>query len=509
MHSGKAWILVRWLVAVVASLVVVMVTVPATADEPADPSPPVSDQSEPEPGEPGPGEPEPGEPEPSGPEPQPSEPEPTVPEPTEVPVEPAPSADQVATSLTLTASRGRSGRLTALTATLTDAASAPVAGAAVTIQRRQAGAWTDVDSATTDGDGTVTVKDALGRSDEENAFRARFAGNAERLGSTSGEVVPELVAWRSFISLIMPRTVRDESYIDLTVYWRDSMAQPIDGPLVQIQRKSGNAWVTVRTMASGSDGRSTWSVMIRSDSQWRAIAVGADWVEGATSTVRTLDNQPPRAPVSLSSSAPKPTVRVPAQPRSTVSGPNVVITTIPDSVWAEMNGVTWTSGCPVGRSDLRLVRMNYWAFDGYRRRGEIVVHKDIATKTGKAFTSLYKRRIPIRSMYRVDRFGYNASLRGGDDHKSMAADNTSAFNCRRVVGNPNAISPHAYGKAIDINPWENPYRSSQGYTPNTWWPSRSHAEVAWRNSRHIVVHMMKYYGFRWTYGAGDLHHFDG
>jgi len=44
----------------------------------------------------------------------------------------------------------------------------------------------------------------------------------------------------------------------------------------------------------------------------------------------------------------------------------------------------------------------------------------------------------------------------------MAADNTSGFNCRRSVGSPNEWSEHSYGKAIDINPVENPYVSSSG-----------------------------------------------
>ena len=45
---------------------------------------------------------------------------------------------------------------------------------------------------------------------------------------------------------------------------------------------------------------------------------------------------------------------------------------------------------------------------------------------------------------------------GGDDDRSMAANNTSGFNCRRVAGQQN-WSAHAYGAAIDLNPLQNPY----------------------------------------------------
>ena len=45
---------------------------------------------------------------------------------------------------------------------------------------------------------------------------------------------------------------------------------------------------------------------------------------------------------------------------------------------------------------------------------------------------------------------------GADDDASMAANNTSGFNCRRVAGQ-RSWSEHAYGAAIDLNPVQNPY----------------------------------------------------
>ncbi len=90
----------------------------------------------------------------------------------------------------------------------------------------------------------------------------------------------------------------------------------------------------------------------------------------------------------------------------------------------------------------------------------------------------------------------------------MAAGNTSAFNCRQVVGNPGARSPHSYGRSLDVNTWENPYRSAQGTVPNTWWMGHSHTRVAWRSRSHAVVRLMASHGLRWTYGNGDTQHFD-
>ena len=56
---------------------------------------------------------------------------------------------------------------------------------------------------------------------------------------------------------------------------------------------------------------------------------------------------------------------------------------------------------------------------------------------------------PIARMRLVDDYD-------GDDDRSMAANNASGFNCRRVAGQRN-WSDHAFGAAIDLNPLQNPY----------------------------------------------------
>jgi hypothetical protein len=104
----------------------------------------------------------------------------------------------------------------------------------------------------------------------------------------------------------------------------------------------------------------------------------------------------------------------------------------------------------VSPADLRLVRVPYLGFDGVRRRGELVVHRDVAADVGRTFVRLADQGFAIRRMVRVDRYD-------GSDDASMAADNTSGFNCRKVVGGSGGWSQHAYGRAVDINPRENPY----------------------------------------------------
>ncbi len=108
-------------------------------------------------------------------------------------------------------------------------------------------------------------------------------------------------------------------------------------------------------------------------------------------------------------------------------------------------------GCPVGPAQLRLLRLSYWGFDDRAHRGAMVVNEAVAQSVISMFARLYTDRFPIRRMEPVDAFG-------GSDPASMAADNTSGFNCRDAVApGPPHWSVHAYGEAIDVNPVENPY----------------------------------------------------
>ncbi|WP_367920436.1 M15 family metallopeptidase, partial [Nocardioides ginsengisoli] len=117
---------------------------------------------------------------------------------------------------------------------------------------------------------------------------------------------------------------------------------------------------------------------------------------------------------------------------------------------AAMRGVTWHPGCPVPLRDLRVVRLTYRDFAGRRRTGRLVVHHDAVAAVGRIFRRLYEIDFPIRRMQPIEAYG-------GDDYASIEADNTSAFNCRPKTGSTTTWSQHAYGRAIDLDPLENPY----------------------------------------------------
>jgi len=119
---------------------------------------------------------------------------------------------------------------------------------------------------------------------------------------------------------------------------------------------------------------------------------------------------------------------------------------------------SWREGCPVGLDELRLLTLSHWNFDGRSTTGELIVRADAAELLVSVFRTLYEGYFPIERMELVDVYS-------GDDNLSMAANNTSAFNCREVAWKPGVWSNHALGAAIDINPLVNPYVSNTQILP--------------------------------------------
>jgi hypothetical protein len=114
-------------------------------------------------------------------------------------------------------------------------------------------------------------------------------------------------------------------------------------------------------------------------------------------------------------------------------------------------GASWHQGCPVGPAQLRTLHVSFVGFDGRAHTGAIVVNKAVTREATTIFRRLYAARFPVHRMEPIAAYG-------GSDPRSMAADNTSGFNCRYAVApGPKHWSVHAYGEAIDVNTVENPY----------------------------------------------------
>ena len=168
--------------------------------------------------------------------------------------------------------------------------------------------------------------------------------------------------------------------------------------------------------------------------------------------------------------------------------------------WAELRH-SYREGCPVGPAQLRTVHVRYWDFAGKPQRGAVVVARGEARAILGVFRQLWDAPFPIRRLRPVSEY------RGSDD-ASMAADNTSAFNCR-FVGGTSRWSMHAFGEAIDVNPVENPYvrgstvspRAGRAYLDRT----RYRKGMAVRNG--ILVRAFAAAGWKWGAGFGDYQHF--
>ena len=170
-----------------------------------------------------------------------------------------------------------------------------------------------------------------------------------------------------------------------------------------------------------------------------------------------------------------------------------------------IEGSSWHRGCPVGLDKLRLVEVSHWGFDGDVHHGRLVVHRREAGEIVRVMKRLFHLRYPIRRMELIDRYG-------ADDHRSMNADNTSAFNCRFVAGTTR-WSMHAYGLAIDLNPIENPYVSGSHVSPpaGTPYADRSrHARGMIHAGDQVVAAFAKKAGWEWGgswSGPRDYQHF--
>jgi peptidoglycan L-alanyl-D-glutamate endopeptidase CwlK len=106
------------------------------------------------------------------------------------------------------------------------------------------------------------------------------------------------------------------------------------------------------------------------------------------------------------------------------------------------------------RKSLTLVSVPYLSFDREVRKGQLVVHMEVAADVQEIFKKLLEMQFPIKQITPVVAYAW-------DDDASMAANNTSAFNYRVIVGT-DRLSNHSYGRAIDINPVQNPYTQRDG-----------------------------------------------
>ncbi len=158
----------------------------------------------------------------------------------------------------------------------------------------------------------------------------------------------------------------------------------------------------------------------------------------------------------------------------------------------QMRGVSFHEGCPVPFEDLRLLTISHFDLNGRLQEGEIVVHAAVAADMIAIFRSLHASQFPIERMKLVWEYA-------GSDDASCAANNTSAFNCRKVTGSTKSWSNHALGRAIDINPLWNPYVKRELIIPpkGSAFVDRAQKHPGMIHAGDPVVNAFKERGWSW------------
>jgi poly-gamma-glutamate synthesis protein (capsule biosynthesis protein) len=174
------------------------------------------------------------------------------------------------------------------------------------------------------------------------------------------------------------------------------------------------------------------------------------------------------------------------------------IRAMPAEVRRRMEGVSWKGDdprCPRWEA-LAYLELDHLTFDG-AARGELVVAREVAPRALALFGRLWELGFPIRQLRLVDDYG-------ASDEASMAADNSSAFNFRVIAGTQ-ILSQHALGRAIDINPVENPWRKPDRIVPEAGkaFADRSDVRPGMFVRPGPVVALLDEHGWEW---GGDWRH---
>jgi hypothetical protein len=165
---------------------------------------------------------------------------------------------------------------------------------------------------------------------------------------------------------------------------------------------------------------------------------------------------------------------------------------------------TWAPGCPVAAADLSWVRLTFRGFDGARHTGELLVNRSAAADLVQVFHDLYDARFPLEEMRITPKAEQKAPPTGdGND--------TGAFNCRPVRG-ATTYSQHAYGLAVDVNPFQNPYLKGDLVLPEL---ASAYRDRSWHRPGMIlpdgpVVRAFEKIGWGWGgswHSLKDLQHF--
>jgi hypothetical protein len=167
---------------------------------------------------------------------------------------------------------------------------------------------------------------------------------------------------------------------------------------------------------------------------------------------------------------------------------HAAVTAVPGEVVARS---TWQPACPVALEDLRYVTVSFWGFDGGHHTGELLAHSTVADDLVSVFARLHEARFPLEEV----RVTHPDEL---DAHPTGDGNNSGAFVCRPSVGS-SSWSEHAHGKAIDLNPFHNPYLRGDVVVPElaSAYLDRGHVRPGMIVDGDVVVRAFADVGWSW------------
>lgn len=172
-----------------------------------------------------------------------------------------------------------------------------------------------------------------------------------------------------------------------------------------------------------------------------------------------------------------------------------------DAVFNRINGKSYRDNNDIALEDLRYLTIPYYNFEQQVMLGEMIINVDIQEDVLNIFKELFNNKYEINSMKLIDDYWILGTDGNKADNNSIEENNTSCFCYRQVTGGE-SISNHGYGRAIDINPQQNPYvengknshRNADEYVNNRY-VGEPHVIVA--SDEDICYSIFTKYGFTW------------
>jgi hypothetical protein len=167
-------------------------------------------------------------------------------------------------------------------------------------------------------------------------------------------------------------------------------------------------------------------------------------------------------------------------------------------------GETWSPSCPVPLDRLRHLTLSFHGLEGAPHTGELVVNAAVARGVVGVFRRLWRAGFPLEEMRLVTTADLDAPPTGD-------GNNTAAYVCRTTRGS-STLSAHAYGLAIDVNPFLNPYRRGDLVLPEL---AGAYLDRSWHRPGMVLrggVVTRAFAAAGWTWGGdfssvSDLMHF--